>query len=98
VRAGRKAAATRLTTRGAGGSAYHSQRSGGWWHVSATAAAVAESHLGVVMKKRRRSKHERATMKIEDKIDQNRGDRRVSHVVHRGEREIIDFGSIPYYE
>jgi hypothetical protein len=24
-------------------------------------------------------------MKIEDKIDQNRGDRMVSHVVHRGE-------------
>jgi hypothetical protein len=37
-------------------------------------------------------------VEIEDKIDQNRGDRRVSHVVHRGEREIIDFGSIPYYE
>jgi hypothetical protein len=29
-----------------------------------------ESHLGVVTKKRRRPKHERATMKIEDKIDQ----------------------------
>jgi hypothetical protein len=26
------------------------------------------------------------TMKIEDKIDQNRGDRRVSHAVHRGEK------------
>jgi hypothetical protein len=28
----------------------------------------------------------KATMKIEDKIDQNRGDRRVSHVVHRGKK------------
>jgi hypothetical protein len=87
VRAGRKAAVARLATRGAGGSAYHSQRSGGWRHVSATATAVAESHLGVVTKKRRRSKHERATMKIEDKIEQNIGDRRVSHVVHRGEKK-----------
>jgi hypothetical protein len=25
-------------------------------------------------------------VEIEDKIDQNRGDRRVSHVVHRGEK------------
>jgi hypothetical protein len=48
--------------------------------------AAAESRLGVVMKKRRRSKHERATMKIEDKIDQNRGDRRVSHAVNRVEK------------
>jgi hypothetical protein len=48
--------------------------------------AAAESRLGVVTKKRRRSKHERATMKIEDKIDQTRGDRRVSHAVHRGEK------------
>jgi hypothetical protein len=31
-------------------------------------------------------------MKIEDKIDQNRGDRRVSHTVHRGEKN-LDFGS-----
>jgi hypothetical protein len=44
---------------------------------------AAESRLGVVTKKRHRSKHERATMKIEDKIDQNRGDRRVRHAVHR---------------
>jgi hypothetical protein len=58
--------------------------------VSETAAA--ESRLGVVTKKRRRSKHERATMKIEDKIDQTRGDRRISHAVHRGEK-ILDFGS-----
>jgi hypothetical protein len=34
----------------------------------------------------RQSKHERATMKIEDKIDQNRGDCRISHVVHREEK------------
>jgi hypothetical protein len=47
---------------------------------------VAESRLGVVTKKRRRSKHERAMMKIEDKIDQNRGDHRVSHALHRGEK------------
>jgi hypothetical protein len=60
--------------------------------------AAAESRLGVVMKKRRRSKHERATMKIEDKIDQNRGYRRVSHAVHCGERKNLDFGSIPCYE
>jgi hypothetical protein len=64
--------------------------------ISETAAA-AESRLGVVMKKRRRSKHERATMKIKDKIDQNRGDYRVSHVVHH-EKKILDFGSIPYYK
>jgi hypothetical protein len=38
------------------------------------------------MKKRCRSKHERVMMKIEDKIDQNRGDCRVSHTVHRGEK------------
>jgi hypothetical protein len=36
-------------------------------------------------------------MKIEDKIDQTRGDRRISHAVHRGEK-ILDFGSIPCYE
>jgi hypothetical protein len=36
-------------------------------------------------------------IKIEDKIDQNRGDRRVSHVVHR-EKTPLDFGSIPCYE
>jgi hypothetical protein len=41
-----------------------------------------------VTKKRRRSKHERVTMKIEEKIDQNRGDRRVSHAVHRGEKNL----------
>jgi hypothetical protein len=41
---------------------------------------------GVVMKKRRRSKHERATMKIKNKIDQTRGYRRVSHAVHRREK------------
>jgi hypothetical protein len=40
----------------------------------------------VVMKKRRQSNHERATMKIEDKINQTREDRRVSHAVHRGEK------------
>jgi hypothetical protein len=38
-----------------------------------------------VTKKRCRSKHERATMKIDDKIDQTKGDRRVSHVVHHEE-------------
>jgi hypothetical protein len=97
MRAGRKAAALRLTTRGAGGGAYHNQRSGGWRRVSAIAAAATESRLGMVMKKRCQSKHERATMKIEDKIDQNRGDHMVSHVVHRGEK-ILDFGSISYYE
>jgi hypothetical protein len=48
--------------------------------------AMAESCLGVVTKKRRRSKHERVTIKIEDKIDQTRGDRRVCHAVHRGEK------------
>jgi hypothetical protein len=48
-----------------------------------------------VPKKRHRSKHERATMKIEDKIDQNRGDRRVSHAVHRREKT-LDFGSYIY--
>jgi hypothetical protein len=36
-------------------------------------------------------------MKIEDKIDQSRGDRRVSQTVHRGEKT-LDFDSIPYYE
>jgi hypothetical protein len=60
-------------------------------------AAAAESRLGMVTKKRRRSKHERATMKIKDKIDQNRGDRMISHVVHRGEKT-LDFGSIACYE
>jgi hypothetical protein len=44
-----------------------------------------------------RLKHERVTMKIENKIDQNRGDRRVSHAVDRGEK-ILDFGSISCYE
>jgi hypothetical protein len=39
-------------------------------HVSETATAAAESRLGVVTKKRRRSKHERAMMKIKNKIDQ----------------------------
>jgi hypothetical protein len=39
----------------------------------------------VVTNKKRRSKHERATMKIKDKIDQNREDHRVSHTMHRGE-------------
>jgi hypothetical protein len=73
VRAGRKATVARLATRGASGGAYRRQRRRG------------ESRLGVVIKKRRRSKHERAMMNIKDKIDQNRGDRRVSHVVHRGE-------------
>jgi hypothetical protein len=48
-----------------------------------TAAAAVESRLGVVTKKRRRSKHERVMMKIKDKIDQNRGDHRVSHTAHR---------------
>jgi hypothetical protein len=48
--------------------------------------AAAESRLGMVTKKRRQSKHERATMKIEDKINQIRGDWRVSHTVHRGEK------------
>jgi hypothetical protein len=64
--------------------------------VSETAAA-AKSRLGVVTKKRRRSKNERATIKIEDKIDQNRGDRRVSHVVRRGEKN-LDFDFIACYE
>jgi hypothetical protein len=36
-------------------------------------------------------------MKIEYKIDQNRGDRGVSHVVHRGEKT-LDFDLIPCYE
>ena len=36
-------------------------------------------------------------MKIKDKIDQNRGDRMISHVVHRGEKT-LDFGSIACYE
>jgi hypothetical protein len=54
--------------------------------VSEIATTAAESHLGVVMKKRCRSKQERATMKIEDKINQTRGDWRFSHVVHRGEK------------
>jgi hypothetical protein len=53
---------------------------------------VAESRLGVVMKKIRQLKHEQATMKFENKIDRNRGDRRVSHAVHRGEKT-LDFGS-----
>jgi hypothetical protein len=65
--------------------------------ISETAAATTKSHLGMVMKKRRRSKHERMTMKIEDKIDHNRGDHRVSHAVHR-EEKTLDFGSIPCYE
>jgi hypothetical protein len=51
-----------------------------------TATAATESCLGVVMKKTRQSKHERAMVKIKDKIDQTRGDRRVSHTVHRGEK------------
>jgi hypothetical protein len=59
---------------------------------------AAESHLGVVTKKRRRSKHERATMKIEGKINQTRGDQRVSHAMHRGEKKTLDFGCIPCYE
>jgi hypothetical protein len=48
--------------------------------------AAVESHLGVVTKKRCRSKHEQVTIKIEDKIDQTRGDQRVSHAVHCGEK------------
>jgi hypothetical protein len=36
-------------------------------------------------------------MKIEDKIDQTRGDRRVSHAVHCREKT-LDFGSISCYE
>jgi hypothetical protein len=67
------------------------QRSRRWCVSETTAAAAAESRLGVVTKKRCRSKHERAMMKIEDKIDQNR-DRRVSHTVHRREKN-LDFGS-----
>jgi hypothetical protein len=48
---------------------------------------AAELLLVVVTKKRQRSKHKRATMKIEDKIDENRGNRRVSYAVHRGEKK-----------
>jgi hypothetical protein len=59
--------------------------------------AAVESRLGVVTKKSRRLKHEQVTMKIKNKIDQNRGDRRVSHAVDRGEK-ILDFGSISCYE
>jgi hypothetical protein len=36
-------------------------------------------------------------MKIKDKIDQTRGDRRVSHAVHRREKT-LDFDSMPCYE
>jgi hypothetical protein len=36
-------------------------------------------------------------MKIEDKINQNKEDRRVSHIVHRREPP-LDFGSIACYE
>jgi hypothetical protein len=63
-----------------------------------TTAAAAESRLGIVMKKRHQSKNERATMKIEDKIDQNRGDHRVSHTVHREEKRPPNFGFIACYE
>jgi hypothetical protein len=88
------------------------QRSDGRQHVSDPMAVAAESHLGVATvdgrdgdrgrpRKRRQywSKHERMTMKIDEKKSiQSRGDHSVSHVSAPWKKNPLDFDSTSCYE